>query len=295
MLTLAAMYSKGDEVARNAAKALRYFEAAAQSGHTNAWYLAALILLTEDNDDVMGVRNVSKAVEYLNIAASATPPLHAAQTRLGLLYLHGKEGVTKDEKRAITLLTSAAAGGDAEAAYQISMLLEGKGENERAVRMLQSAADKGHAAAQYNLGVRYDQGLGVPQDYFIAKKYFEKSAAQGSAFAIHNLGTYLSEGKGGVRDLTLSFQHFTTAASMGPLSLALFLSISHFFFLLSHSLCRTHSISRSIRLAIFSRTVPLPWHWHCGEHREGNRILPSGGLAGLDQCTRHPGGNLEHW
>ena len=42
--------------------------------------------------------------------------------------------------------------------------------------------------AQYNLGVMYDNGDGVPQDYKEAVKWYRLAAEQGDASAQYNLG-----------------------------------------------------------------------------------------------------------
>src|SRR5512136_459034 len=48
-----------------------------------------------------------------------------------------------------------------------------------ALRLIRPLADQGNANAQYNLGVFYDNGLGVPQDKVRAYMWFNLSAAQG--------------------------------------------------------------------------------------------------------------------
>ena len=50
------------------------------------------------------------------------------------------------------------------------------------------AAEQGHAEAQFNLGVMYDIGQGVKQDYFKAVEWYQKAAEQGLAYAQYNLG-----------------------------------------------------------------------------------------------------------
>jgi hypothetical protein len=47
------------------------------------------------------------------------------------------------------------------------------------VRLVRPLAEQGDANAQYNLGVIYDNGLGVPQDKVRAHMWFSLSAAQG--------------------------------------------------------------------------------------------------------------------
>ena len=48
-----------------------------------------------------------------------------------------------------------------------------------ALRLIRPLAEQGDANAQYNLGVFYDNGLGVPQDKVRAYMWFTLSAAQG--------------------------------------------------------------------------------------------------------------------
>jgi TPR repeat protein len=48
------------------------------------------------------------------------------------------------------------------------------------------AADQGDANGQAKLGFLYGNGLGVPQDYILAHKWFNLSAAQGDQSAARN-------------------------------------------------------------------------------------------------------------
>lgn len=47
----------------------------------------------------------------------------------------------------------------------------------------QILANRGDANAQYSVGLKYLLGQGVPQDYYKASKWFEKSALQGNSSA----------------------------------------------------------------------------------------------------------------
>jgi TPR repeat protein len=50
-------------------------------------------------------------------------------------------------------------------------------------KQIRKAADQGHAKAQYNLGVMYEKGEGVQQNYSEALKWYKKAADQGHAGA----------------------------------------------------------------------------------------------------------------
>ena len=55
-------------------------------------------------------------------------------------------------------------------------------------------AEQGDADAQYNLGVMYEKGKGVPQNYKTAVKWYRLSAEQGYASAQGNLGRMYARG-----------------------------------------------------------------------------------------------------
>lgn len=52
-----------------------------------------------------------------------------------------------------------------------------------ALRLWQPLADRGNADAQYGLGLMYDKGRGVTQNFVLAHMWFELSAAQNNRSA----------------------------------------------------------------------------------------------------------------
>ena len=54
-----------------------------------------------------------------------------------------------------------------------------RGDYATALREFRPFANQGYAAAQFNLGIMYDEGQGVPQDYAEALKWYRKAAEQG--------------------------------------------------------------------------------------------------------------------
>ncbi len=75
------------------------------------------------------------------------------------------------------------------------------------------AAEQGMAEAQYNLGIAYDNGQGIPQDYAEAMKWFRKAAEQGYAKAQYNLGVIYGYGQGVPQDDAHAYMWFKLAAS----------------------------------------------------------------------------------
>jgi len=102
--------------------------------------------------------------------------------------------------RAHEELASAAAAGDATAAYHVGLLYwEGRGVRRNptaAVAWMASAAEQGHSIAQLILGLAYDRGDGVPQDFRIAARWMLEAAERGNADAQYHIGSYYRYGRG---------------------------------------------------------------------------------------------------
>jgi TPR repeat protein len=77
---------------------------------------------------------------------------------------------------------------DANAAYR-------RGDYATAYRLYRPLAE-GWVDAQFYMGLMYDLGQGVPQDYTEAMKWYRKAADQGYATAQHNLGILYDFGRG---------------------------------------------------------------------------------------------------
>ena len=77
------------------------------------------------------------------------------------------------------------------------------------------AAEQGDAGAQTALGVMYEDGEGVPQDYAEAVKWFRKAAEQGDADAQFRLGYKYYHGKGVPEDYTEAAKWYRKAAEQG--------------------------------------------------------------------------------
>ena len=99
---------------------------------------------------------------------------------------------TFDELRAL------ADEGDALAQFNLGVrYANGEGvpqDDVEAVRWYRLAADQGHAEAQFNLGAMYDDGRGVPEDDAEAVRWYRLAADQGLGTAQYNLGTMYTEG-----------------------------------------------------------------------------------------------------
>ena len=117
----------------------------------------------------------------------------------------------------IDALRAQAAQGLAEAQYYLGVrYATGIGvpqDYAEALRWYRLAAEQGDGDAQVNLGVMYRTGRGVPQDDAEAVRWYRLAAEQGDADAQGNLGVMYGEGRGVPQDYVQAHMWFNLAAS----------------------------------------------------------------------------------
>jgi uncharacterized protein len=97
---------------------------------------------------------------------------------------------------------------DAAAAYQ-------KGDFATALLLMRPLAEEGSVSAQAQLGLMYDMGWGVPQDYTAAMNWYRKAAEQGDAWAQVQLGYMYDTGRGVPQDYAAAASWYRKAAEQG--------------------------------------------------------------------------------
>ena len=105
-----------------------------------------------------------------------------------------------------------------------------RGDYETAYRLIKPLAEQGLPEAQVNLGLMYDRGQGVPQDYAEALKWYRKAAEQGNAKAVkwcrkaaeqgnaeaqYNLGIMYDKRLGVPQDYAEAVKWYRKAAEQG--------------------------------------------------------------------------------
>lgn len=75
------------------------------------------------------------------------------------------------------------------------------------------AAKRGDVRAQAVLGWMYQNGRGVPQDYFLAAKWYQSAATQGHGGAQFELGLLHNKGQGVTQDYVLAYMWLNLSAS----------------------------------------------------------------------------------
>ncbi len=105
-----------------------------------------------------------------------------------------------DYTTAYRLLRPIAEEGDPQAQDKLGVMYEtGRGvpqNYEEAVKWFRRAADQHYALAERNLGRMYEDGHGVTRNYDEAVKWYRRAAAQGLIPAYHNLGSMYERGRG---------------------------------------------------------------------------------------------------
>jgi TPR repeat protein len=104
-----------------------------------------------------------------------------------------------DYEAALAEWRPLAAQGDAESQYRIARMYfhgEGAKDDAAAANWYRKAADQEHDKAQNNLGLLYEEGLGVEQDFAAAEAWYRRAAEQGLATAQANLGRLYDLGRG---------------------------------------------------------------------------------------------------
>ena len=121
--------------------------------------------------------------------------------------------------KAVMLLRPIAEQGDAQAQTYMGVLYErGKGvpqDYAESVKWYRLASEQGKADAQNYLGNMYSKGNGVSQDYAEAVTWYRKAAEQGKKAAQYNLGKVYANGEGVKKDYVKAYMWFNVAAISG--------------------------------------------------------------------------------
>ena len=175
---------------------------------------AAQVALAERYAQGSGVvQNFAEAAAWF--ARAAETGSAQAQNQLGRLY-HTGLGVAADRDTALRWLREAAEQGAPEHLYDLARVLEETPDTwPEAATLYQRAADAGHVDAAVSLGVMYQNGNGVAQDFARARALYDAPAAAGHARAQNNLGLLYVRGSGVPQDYDRAAALFAAAAEQG--------------------------------------------------------------------------------
>ena len=118
--------------------------------------------------------------------------------------------------KLLVVLCALAAGQAAAGPFEEAQAAFDKNDYVTAMRLWRPLAEEGNVDAQNNLGLMYEEGMGVPQDHAMAVSWYRKAADQGSGFAQFNLGASYHNGVGVPQDHTQAYMWLDLAAANLP-------------------------------------------------------------------------------
>ncbi|MFA7386150.1 MAG: tetratricopeptide repeat protein [Thiohalobacteraceae bacterium] len=165
---IAAMHENGRGVSADRARALEWYRAAANQGHSRA---EKALLRMDENE-----RRFEKT------AAQARSGDTDAQYNLGNMYLTAT-GTTIDLKLAEQWLKRAANAGQVKAQFKLGHLyyvgLGDDSDADAAFEWFSKAAESNYPSALYYLGEAYATGAGVVKDYQTSRSWYERARDAG--------------------------------------------------------------------------------------------------------------------
>jgi len=92
------------------------------------------------------------------------------------------------------------------------------GDNVKAVSLFRKALEEGDTRAYLNLGVFYEQGIGVKQSDVQAFYWYNKSANSGDVAGQANVANMYMDGRGTLRSEPMAIKWYRKAAAQGHMA-----------------------------------------------------------------------------
>lgn len=198
MTLLGELYVNGLGVIPDLVKAKEYFQYAAKRGDTNAMTTLGMMALAGKGMD----KDISLAKAYFEKAAEKGNPLACHQ--LSLILFRSK--LFSDEKRAVSLLKTAADAGIVSAQHDLGVAyLHGRGvlfSDEEAAQWFEKAARWGYTSSEVEYAILLFNGQGVNKNEALAARYFLRAAYKGNAIAQNRIARLYALGRGVSKNLT---------------------------------------------------------------------------------------------
>lgn len=194
LVSLGRFLRNGDLIDRDLPRAIEFFDRAARTESTTAFYEYARTVLSYPDPLTAPLQKI--AIERLQGAAERG---HVkAAVSLGDALMHGN-GAAPAPAEALRWYQKAADGGATVALVRLGdfYALRSDGvETPRALEWYRKAADANSSTAMVRLGRMFSEGRGVPQDYALAATWLSRAAAAGSGPAMIELSALYSKAGG---------------------------------------------------------------------------------------------------
>ena len=161
----------------------------------------------------------------LLVACTVSPVLDPSLSE-AIRWYTGEAGMV-DDVRARTLLTEAAADGDALSVMWLARVYStGRmtylADKSKAIELARSVIDDverlalaGNSEASFLMGTAYAEGLAMPLDPVIAIEWYRKAATLGNTLALHNMGNVYAAGTSVAQDDAQAVAWWLQAANKG--------------------------------------------------------------------------------
>lgn len=149
---------------------------------------------------------------------------------------------------------------------------------------IRRAAEAGVADSQYQLGVIYEEGKGVKQDFDEAVKWYRAAAEQGFSEAQYTLGFMYADGVGLEQDDSVAVEWWLKASENGHPMAQCNLGGSYFDAIgvpedrgggleMAAAFSRARSEGGAVKLGVDAARQPYPSAaaWHCGHYCPAHR------------------------
>ncbi len=202
---LARCYENGIGVAKDSEEAIKWYKKAAIDGDPDAQVhmgFAYLFGLGISSDGFLSTYWFRKAAEQNDPAGLYW---------LGECYENGV-GVDKDESMALSYYKKSA-----ELEFDLAQVAMAKDalrndEYVTGVNWLKKAVNKDNSDAEILLGLCYENGWGVSQSLFEAKKYYENAGIHGNSMGYFHLGRLYADENSSIYSLPSAFDWYMKAA-----------------------------------------------------------------------------------
>ena len=214
-INLGMMFENGQGVLQDFKEAVRWYRLAADQGLTKAQEKLNFLLKNKPRENPQ-----SSFMESENNPANITSDDTRNDLSASESFHTALNAFNKNEfDIAYQLFFELADKGIAEAQINLGMMYEnGQGVSQdfkEAVRWYRLAADQELTKAQYNLGLMYAQGKGVDKDPIQASKWYRLAADQGLIQAQTTLASMYHEGDGVLKNYEAASKLYRLAAEQG--------------------------------------------------------------------------------
>jgi TPR repeat protein len=199
------MYIYGEGTEKDVDSAIQWFKEAANQNDNTAIYNLGEIYYHGQGVE----QDYRKAFGYFKIAVERG--FSQAQLRLGYCYLLG-HGCGKDEERGLTLIEANSGGNDsilialAEAYHTASPKHRNFLKSLKYYQKISEGIQRSYALR--GIGLLYEHGDGVEQNYQKALTYYQNAAKENNKAAYYNIALLYHHGYGVNKDYTTSLEWF---------------------------------------------------------------------------------------